>query len=175
MTISDKSNLSNPLINSLIDQLQEIQSGNLWLGVNFEKKLKLLNDDDFFHKANELHSVAELLSHLTIWRKDVIIKITTGKGNITDCDPSNWANNETLKKLGRKKIISEYNSTLSTIIELLKDRSDAFLSDQYFDIDFKGSYPYSFALYGLLHHDIYHLGQIGILITMMKKKEKSAS
>jgi len=170
MTISDKSNLSNPLISSLIDQLQEIQSGNLWLGVNFEKKLKLLDEERFFHKPNEFHSVAEILSHLTVWRKDVIIKITTGKGNITDCDPSNWPNNEALKKLGRKNIIAQYKSTLSTIINLLKDRTDEFLNDRYFDIDFKGSYPYSFALYGLLHHDIYHLGQIGMLIGMMKKK-----
>ena len=175
MTVSDKSNLSNPLISTLIDQLQEIQSGNLWLGVNFEKKIKLLDREGFFYKPNELHSVAQLLSHLTAWRKDVIVKITTGKGNITDCDPSNWSNNETLKKLGRKNIMNEYMSTLSTIIDLVKDRPDAFLDDHYFDIDFKGSYPYSFALYGLLHHDIYHLGQIGILITMLKKKGKAGS
>ena len=175
MTNSDKSNLSNPLISSLINQLQEIQTGNPWLGVNFEKKIKLIDEERFFHKPNEMHSVAELLSHLTAWRKDVIIKITTGKGSITDCDPSNWPNNEALKKLGWKKIIAEYKSTLSTIIDLLKDRTDEFLNDRYFDIDFKGSYPYSFALYGLLHHDIYHLGQIGILITMMKKKEKPDS
>ena len=172
MTASDKSDLSNPLISSLINQLQEIQSGNLWLGVNFEKKIKLLNEEDFFYKANEMHSVAQLLSHLTTWRKDAIIKITTGKGIITDCDPSNWANNEALKKLGCKSIISEYKSTLYTIIDLLKDRTDSFLNDHYFDIDFKGSYPYSFALYGLLHHDIYHLGQIGMLITMIKKQQK---
>jgi len=175
MTNSAKSNLSNPLISSLIDQLQEIQSGNIWLGVNFEKKIKLLNEERFFYKPNELHSVAEILSHLTAWRKDVIIKITNGKGNITDGDPSNWINNEALKKLGWENIISEYKSTLSTIIDLLKDRTDEFLNDHYFDIDFKGSYPYSFALYGLLHHDIYHLGQIGILITMMKKKQKPDS
>lgn len=175
MTVSDKSKLSNPLISSLIDQLQEIQSGNLWLGVNFEKKIKLLDREEFFYKPNALHSVAELISHLTIWRKDVIIKITTGKGNITDNDPSNWPDIETLKKLGRKNIMNEYKATLPTIIDLLKDRPDAFLNDHYFDIDFKGSYPNSFALYGLLHHDIYHLGQIGMLITMIKKKEKSGS
>jgi hypothetical protein len=175
MTISNKSNLSNPLISSLIDQLQEIQSGNVWLGVNFEKKLKLLDEEGFFHKPNELYSVAEILSHLTAWRKDVIIKITTGKGNITDCDQSNWVNNEALKKLGWKSIMAEYQSTLSNIIDLLNDRTDAFLNDHYFDIDFNGNYPYSFALYGLLHHDIYHLGQIGMLITMVKKKQKPDS
>lgn len=175
MTISGKSNLSNPLISSLIDQLQEIQSGNVWLGVNFDKKLNLLDEEGFFNKPNELHSVAEILSHLTAWRKDIIIKITTGKGNITDWDPSNWISNEALKKLGRKSIISEYQSTLYTIIDLLKDRTDAFLNDLYFDIDFKGSYPYSFALYGLLHHDIYHLGQIGMLIPMVEKKDKPDS
>jgi len=175
MTISSKSNLSNPLISSLIDQLQEIQSGNAWLGVNFEQKLKLLDEERFFLKPNELHSVAEILSHLIAWRKDIIIKIKTGKGNITDLDPSNWINNEALKKLGRKSIIAEYQSTLYTIIDLLKDRTDAFLNDHYFDIDFKGSYPYSFALYGLLHHDIYHLGQIGMLIPLLEKKDKPDS
>ncbi len=172
MKISGKSILLNPLISSLINQLQEIQSGNPWLGVNFEKKIKLLNEEGFFLKPNETHSVAEILSHLTVWRKDIIIKITTGQGSITDCDPSNWPNNEALKKLGWKNIIAEYKSTLATIIDLLKDKNDEFLNERYFDIDFKGSYSYSFALYGLLHHDIYHLGQIGILISMMEKKQK---
>ena len=158
MKTSDKSKLSNPLISSLIDQLKEIQSGNIWLGVNFEKKLKLLNEEGFFYKADELHSVAEIISHLTAWRRDVIIKIITGKGNITDGDPSNWISNEALKKIGQKNIMSEYNSTLLTIIDLLKEKSDGFLNDHYNDIDFKGNYPYSFVLYGLLHHDIYHLG-----------------
>lgn len=172
MTTSGKSNLSNPLISSLIDQLKEIQSGNIWLGVNFEKKLKLLSEEGFFYKPHELHSVAEIISHLTAWRRDVIIKITAGKGNITDGDPSNWISNEALKKLGQKNIMSEYKSTLLTIIELLKEKSDRFLNDHYNDIDFKGNYPYSFVLYGLLHHDIYHLGQISLLITMVEKKQK---
>jgi uncharacterized damage-inducible protein DinB len=170
MTTASKSAMNNPLMSNLIFQLQGIQSGKIWLGVNYEKKLDGLSEADFFEKPDELHSVAEILSHLTAWRKDTLVKLTTGKGSLKDQDPCNWLSNEELRKLGSKNILANYQSTLPAITDLLKDKPDEFLEELYFDIDYKGYYPYSFALFGMLQHDIYHLGQIAMLIRLMRKK-----
>lgn len=164
--------ISNPVVNSLILQLQGVQSGKIWLGTNFAKKLSLLDEDAFFEKPNNLNSIAELVFHLTVWRKDAIIKITSGKGSITDKHPSNWPGNKALQKLGWDLIINDYQASLSRLIDLLISKPDDFLDELYYDIDFKGNYPYSFALFGLLHHDIYHLGQIATLIRLLENKKK---
>jgi uncharacterized damage-inducible protein DinB len=173
MTSANKSTVVNPMISNLIVQLEGIQSGKIWIGVNYEKKLDGLGKDDFFEKQGNLHSIAEILSHLTAWRSDAILKINTGKGSLMDEDPSNWRSNEELQKFGWKNILTTYRSIHSVFIDLLKDKPDAFLDELYFDVDYKGYYPYSFALYGMLHHDIYHLGQIAMLIKLMEKKRGS--
>lgn len=164
--------ISNPLINSLIVQLQEVQSGKIWLGTNFAKKINQLHTDAFFEKPKDLNSIAEIVFHLTAWRKDAVVKIISGKGSITDTDPSNWPGNKALKELGWEFIFKDYQDSLVTLIDLLKEKQDSFLEELYYDIDFKGTYPYSFALYGILHHDIYHLGQIASLISLWEKNKK---
>ena len=74
--------------------------------------------------------------------------------------------------MGWDSIKSEYNRTLSELIDLLKSKDDEFLNELYYDTDFKGNYEYRFVINGMLHHDIYHLGQLGIIIKYLKKKNK---
>lgn len=155
-------------INSLIFQLKETKSGKPWIGSSFDRKLSILNNEDFFRRPlPKLHSVAELISHLTIWRKETVLKIITGEGSITDKDPSNWQDLENLKIVGRKKLMEDFDQSLDKIIELLQDKNDDFLNQPYYDTDFKDTYPYSFVLCGMLHHDLYHLGQIGIIVKFL--------
>jgi len=164
--------ISNPLIHRLILQMQGIQSGEIWLGTNFTKKLSSLEAEDCFEKPNALNSIAELVFHLTAWRKDAIEKIMSGKGSLTDKDPANWPGNKTLRELGWEFIYNDYKASLSILIDVLNGKADDFLDELYYDIDFKGTYPYSFALCGILDHDIYHLGQIATLITILENNKK---
>jgi len=46
-----------------------------------------------------------------------------------------------------------------------------FLTEEYYDTDFKGNYQYLFVIEGMIHHDIYHLGQIGIVIKLLKENK----
>jgi hypothetical protein len=123
----------------------------------------------FLRPIENLHSIAEIISHLTLWRKETILKIQTGKGSKTDDCEENWLTNDKLKKLGWEKIKAEYDKTLHELIDLLKSKEDFFLNEQYYDTDFKGYYKYKFVINGMLHHDIYHLGQLGIIIKYLTK------
>ena len=110
----------------------------------------------------------KFLSHLTLWRTETILKIKTGEGSKTDECEENWLPLQKLKKKGWEKIKSDYDQSLSDIIELLEEREDSFLDELYFDTDFKDHYPYRFVINGMLHHDLYHLGQLGIIIKYLK-------
>ncbi len=161
------------LIENIIQQLEEIQNGKLWIGSNFDSKLNQVDENSAFLRPIEnLHSVAEIISHLTLWRKETILKIQTEKGSKTDNCEENWLANDKLKILGWDSIKSEYDKTLSELIDLLKSKDDEFLDEQYYDTDFKDNYKYRFVINGMLHHDIYHLGQLGIIIKYLKKNNK---
>lgn len=153
------------LVQHIIQQLEEIQNGYLWIGSNYERKLKQVSDEDFFKRPLEnLLSVAEILSHLTLWREETILKINTGKGSKTDQCEENWLPNEQLRLKGAEAIVSAYANSLKEIVRLLQTKDDSFLDLEYYDTDFKGNYTYKWLLQGMIQHDVYHLGQIGIVI-----------
>lgn len=159
------------LIKNLVKQLNEIQEGKLWIGVYFNEKLDDLNENEVFIKPSpKLHSIAELVSHLTFWRKETILKIKTKKGLLNEGAEENWLTNEQLKKIGWKKIKYEYSNSLTQIIKLLEHKDDNFLDEIYYDNDYKLDFKYLFLIEGMLHHDIYHLGQISLIIKMLKEK-----
>ncbi len=161
----------NVLINHIIQQFIEVQEGRPWMGSSFAKKLKDIDEDlVFVRPLEDLHSIAEIISHLTFWREEAILKIKTGKGSKTDDCEENWLSNETLKVKGWSTIKAEYDNTLSELIALLKEKDDAFLDIAYYDNDFKGNYTYRFLIDGMLHHDIYHLGQLGIIIKYLNMR-----
>ena len=57
------------------------------------------------------------------------------------------------------------------VLEHLAGKNDDFLEETYFDGDFKDTFSYAWLLQGMLHHDIYHLGQIGYIVKFLKKSE----
>jgi len=116
-----------------------------------------------------MHSAAEIVSHLTLWRKETILKIKTGKGSKTDDSEENWLDNDRLRELGWRQLKTDYDNTLTELIALLQSKEDSFLEEQYYDIDFKGEYNYSFVIYGMIHHDLYHLGQLGLILKYLQQ------
>lgn len=161
------------LIEHIIQQLLENQAGKVWIGPTFKSKLQSINDDNaFIRPLPDLHSVAEIISHLTTWQKETILKIKTGEGSLTDDCEENWYANEKLKTKTWATIWEEYQASLSEIIALLGTKEDSFLEEQYYDTDFKGNYPYSFVINGMLHHNLYHLGQLGIIVKYLKLEGK---
>ena len=165
----DKTN--RKLIDHFIGQLSEIQNGRPWMGESFEKKLDSITNEEAFQKPGPaMHSVAEILAHLTAWNDDLILKITYGKGKLLDSDPQNWPDNETLWLSGWDQVREKYTESVRTVISLLSEKEDSFFGEKYSDQDFNGEYLYAFAMNGMLQHQVYHLGQLGIIIKMIKKK-----
>ncbi len=160
------------LIRELINQMCEVQNRKLWMGENYERKLEEITEGNPFKRPlDNLHSVAEIISHLTCWRKETLIKLRTGSGKITDGAGENWLGNENLVKLGWPTLLDEYRKSLIEIIDFLEDKEDDFLNTKYYDTDFQGNYEYRFVLNGMLHHDIHHLGQIGIIIKLLNEQK----
>lgn len=158
------------IINYIVQQLSDIQNEKLWMGDNFDKKLNSITEEEAFIKPlPTMHGIAEMIAHLTAWSKDTILKIKYGTGELKENHEQNWPDNERLKKLGWNVVVQDYQESFSQVIGLLKVQDDSFLQKQYFDQDFNAEFDYSFAIDGMLHHNIYHLGQMGIVIKLIKE------
>lgn len=72
---------NNPLMRHIIAQLMDLHNGKLWMGDNFEKKTSSIGEQEVFIKPLDfVHSIAEIIAHVTAWTEDLIKKIQSGIG-----------------------------------------------------------------------------------------------
>lgn len=160
------------LMHYLSRQLEEINYGDIWLGSSLKEKIEAITDQTaFIRPIPDIHSVAEIIAHLTTWNIEIANAIRQESGKQIVFKPDSWRSNQELQTLGWERIKDTYKSSILAISVLIRDKDDAFLEETYFDNDHKKEYPYSFVLEGLIHHIPYHLGQIGITIKLLLKKE----
>ncbi len=144
----------------LLIQFREIFNGAPWLDETFAKKIDNLSEEDAFRTPYNLHSVAEIISHLLEWRKEIISRLEGNPRKMKFDSPENWITNETLKKHGFKSLWQDFEDSQQELYKMLQTHDDHFLSQPWSNVDNE------YLLRGLLHHDIYHLGQIGLILRM---------
>jgi uncharacterized damage-inducible protein DinB len=154
------------LINSLLQQIENILYEKSWLDESFRHKLMDIHEQNaFLQPAPGIKSIAELMHHLLVWRKEILSRLH-GKARALDMESkSNWLPLEELKAIGWTAILEGFYQTQQELKDFFADKEDSFLENIHADSD----YPYGQLLEGVLHHDLYHLGQIGITIKFLQK------
>ena len=153
------------LLTYILKEFQELHEGENWLDETFEKKLKDLTEDQAFTKPfPRVHSVAEVVSHLVEWRKEILRRLRTATPNQLP-DERDWIDNETLRNDGWQKLLEGLNSTRHEITDFLSEKEDDFIQ-----LPWTEKYTNRYLLTGLVEHDAYHLGQIGLIIAMLRKE-----
>jgi uncharacterized damage-inducible protein DinB len=150
-------------IHNLTRQLSEAIDGEPWIDETFSKKLSSLSEEQAFTRPlPSVHSVAELVSHLLEWRISVLSILEGGTRTITMDSPANWKDNDTLRREGWDILKENFYKSQQDIITFLGQQNDDYLEQ----VD-KEQHSYLYYSEGLIHHDMYHLGQIGLVIKML--------
>jgi len=150
-------------IHNLTRQLSEFNDGEPWIDETFSKKLTGLTEEQAFTRPYpSVHSVAEIVSHLLEWRISVLSILKGGARTITMDSPANWKSNDTLRKEGWTVLKERFYRSQQDIISFLDQQQDDYL----LQVD-KEDHSYLYYVEGLIHHDMYHLGQIGLVIKML--------
>ena len=148
------------LIASYINQLENVMDGDIWVGDTFKCKLENISASNAFTRpVEEMHSVAEILSHLVVWRESVMSVFLTGRRSVDLESPHNWKTNEELKEAGWEKLVDRFYSSQKEIVNFLLTKDDEWL----LEMNPHGKHNYDYYVAGLIHHDLYHLGQVGII------------
>jgi len=162
--------MSRVLINNFIRQLNELQDGSLWFDQSIKDKIDNLSDAEaMLRPIPQVHSVAEHVSHMLEWRKECILRFKGQKTELMN-SPDDWKDRNQLENIGWDNLkIALYNSRFE-LIELIEGRDDAYLQTRFLDTD----YNFHYLIEGIIHHDVYHLGQIGITIKLLGENRSRA-
>ncbi|WP_104381439.1 DinB family protein [Sphingobacterium sp. HMA12] len=161
--------MEDVLIKHITQQLIDVETADLWIDENFEKKLAQVDSTTAFERPiAEMHSIAELTSHLIEWRREVLSRLKANPRGLEMSDAANWRTNEELKAQGWEKLLKDFYETQHNIIAFMKGKDDSFLHTAYPHANQSFPHDYKYLLTGLIHHDMYHLGQMGITIKFLK-------
>ena len=155
---------NNTLVLNYCLQLQNVYEGPVWYGESYLEKFRTITEKDAFTKPSEnIHSIAEQVSHCIYWRKS-LIHVLDGNGYIhTVENPENWRHNDQLKQEGWDHLKKELEKTQSNLLEKLRQLSDSDLEKEY-----KEGRALNYFVSGVIQHDVYHLGQIGVVNRIIK-------
>lgn len=160
--------MERKILENTIGQLKDVQNGITWYDDNIENKIKQISENQaFIRPIPEIHSVAEIISHIWVWRIDTLKKLKGIESNLTLESPENWKGNEELKTLGWNKLKMDLSNSQKELAEFLMDKDDEYLENN----KYEGKYTLKYMIEGIIHHDLYHLGQIGITIKLLKNKK----
>ena len=159
------------LISNIIRQLNEIQDGSLWFDQSFKDKFDNLSEADALTRPMpQTHSVAEHVSHMLEWRKECIRRYQGLKTELMN-SPDDWKDNTELREIGWTILKNALYKSRSELIDLIVNQDDAYLQTKFLDTD----YNFHYLIEGIIHHDVYHLGQIGITIKLLNNNKTTDS
>jgi uncharacterized damage-inducible protein DinB len=157
--------MSQVLIKNIIRQLYELQDGSSWFDQCFKDKIGGLTEMEAFTRPHSgVHSVAEHVSHILEWRKECLMRFSDHKRELMH-SPDDWKDNTVLKDAGWEQLKNRLYESTAALIQALEHKDDTYLETRFRDTD----YNFHYLIEGIIHHDLYHLGQIGITIKLLNQ------
>jgi len=157
----------NTEIVQITQQLKDVYEGEPWFGRSVKSLLNDAKPNVSFEKPNDQHSILELLWHMITWREFTIKSLRNDdEKNPQYFEDNDWRkldhNDSSLWEKGLQKL----DETQSELIESLQHQVDKRLNE----IVPGKKYNFKSLLYGIIHHDIYHIGQIAYVIKLLQNK-----
>ena len=142
-------------IQSILSLLKRSFEKNAWHGPTVKEAIEGLTQQQVSTRIQHTHSIIELVAHMTAWRVFVISRLT-GNDSFEVTDDLNFP-----KETDWEKVIQ---NLFESQVQLLK-AVELFPDSRLHEIVPHAEYRYSYytLLHGIIHHDLYHTGQIMLI------------
>ena len=142
-------------IQLIISLLQKSYEHDPWHGPSIKEILKGITEEQSLKHLPNTHSICELVAHMIAWREFVSLKLQ-GDEDFKMTDERNFPTPN-----GWYDVLKELEKSQKDLVVLLKQFPETRLTET---VPFV-SHQYTFytLLHGLIHHDIYHAGQISLI------------
>ena len=147
------------IFSELKKQLNDHYDGKPWYGPNLKDSLESLNNAQITKKVGR-HSIKELVAHMINWRQFAIEKLTQNKEfDIKINSDQDWVPEELLREISWANLLEILQITQQNLIKAIDKIDNEFLHQ----IIPGREYDFQHLLFGIIQHDIYHLGQINLI------------
>lgn len=149
-------------IRKFIRSLKSVYSGGPWYGDSILNKVRDISSEQAFNRPlPQAHTIAELVAHMINWRK-LLAKRLQGDDAffVTQKTSFDWQLIDPSPATAWKSLLKALDDNQQQILAELEKADDAFLNRKVA----KRKYSYRVLVNGIIQHDIYHLGQIVLLL-----------
>ncbi len=145
----------------ITDFLRQTFDGKPWYGPSVMDTLSNLTFEESLNQLPSSHTVIEILEHMIAWRT-FVIKRLQGDTEFEIDQEQSFKHISSLSNESWRDTIQRLNQTQEDLLQILSQTSDEKLDEMVAGRE----YNFDKMLHGIIHHDIYHIGQIGLLRKM---------
>lgn len=153
-------------LNNLINLINAAFHGGAWHGPSLLELTKGLKVKEAAYKAGNIHTIAELVYHVTSWRLFALKKIQGDPEYNIDNEKMNFGEIQKVDEFELETLMMELTLSHDELIKALEARDDQFL----LEVVPGAEYNYDTLIHGIIQHDIYHSGQIAIIKKLAASK-----
>lgn len=156
--------MKNKEISRIILMLQKTYDGAAWHGASVMEIIDPISARQAFHSSEHIHSISKLVYHMIAWRTFTIRRLE-GDIHYEVSQQENWKENRDMDEQTWQLIKNRLKTTQEQLIKALENINDERLDD----IVEGKAYDYYTLIHGVIHHDLYHLGEIALLAKEFKE------
>lgn len=140
-------------LKNLSKLIQRVYNGKAWHGPSIMEVLGDITDESSGKKAGNSHSIVQLVLHMIAWRNFVTRRLLSDhEFEISDRD--NFP-----ESIPWKDALAKLEESQDSLLKAIENIPEAQLKDAVAN----RKYDFYVLLHGLIHHDIYHIGQIQLI------------
>lgn len=140
-------------IKNLSKLIQRVYNGKAWHGPSVKEVLKDIDDHSCKKKIGDSHSIVQLVLHMVAWRT-FVTKRLLGNSIFELTDEQNFPSETDWASALQQ--LEESQAELLKAIETIS-------SEKLWEEVANRKYDFFILLHGIIHHDIYHIGQIQLI------------
>ena len=139
--------------------LRSVYRGPAWHGPSISENLEgIAAPQAASHPIPGAHSIWELVHHVIAWEREVA-QFLAGKPHVTMHGEDDWPPVKDTSEEAWEKTIADLRASHMALAAAIKGFSEDDLEEIVPGRDF----PWSVVLHGIVHHNLYHSGQIAML------------
>ncbi|WP_298506080.1 DinB family protein [uncultured Maribacter sp.] len=155
-------------IKSLVEESKGLYNGEPWFGTSIMGSLKNISPEFWnLRPENTSNSIASIVYHMINWRGFVIEKLKENASFDIELETKeDWRENVSVSNEEEKKeILAELRASQEELEKLILEKKVSWLKEN----TVGKKYTNSYMLHGILQHDAYHLGQINLIRSQLRK------
>jgi uncharacterized damage-inducible protein DinB len=156
------------------DELRRVHDGAPWSGSPTMDLLKNITSSQANYRASgDLHTIWEIVLHMIGWQNEVKRRLEGGSSSLPE--DGDWPAASGGDEQSWKATLAAFEASHQDLVQALS-KKDGFdldeLPDEPRDRELGNGVSWYVMLHGVLQHNVYHSGQIGVLRKLTMKESR---